>query len=180
MHISHLITGKHRSKGVTRLVKLFRDEAYDIYKEEIQKNKLGGDGSIVQIDEGQFGRAKYNRGRALKRDEATLFPIIIDNIDPKSEIHSDQFKSYINLGANIKHKTVNHSTNFVDKKSGAHTQGIESIWNSSKKFIKKREVRDRKDNKPTLGEYCFRKNPAPTFQDCHRMNLIKKEVIQNE
>ena len=46
---------------------------------------------------------------------------------------SDQWKSYKNLGQNVYfHFEVNHSKNFVDPQSHAHSQLIESLWNQTK------------------------------------------------
>lgn len=62
-----------------------------------------------------------------KRNESTLVPLIRKHVAAGSEIHTDCWKAYINLNKyGCVHKTVNHSTNFVDPESGAYTQNIES------------------------------------------------------
>ena len=44
-------------------------------------------------------------------------------------IHSDQWKAYSKLPDHgYVHETVNHSVNFIDPTSGAHTQTIECLW----------------------------------------------------
>ena len=108
----------------------------------------------VEIDETYFSKRKNQRGRILpeqwvfggicreskevflfavpNRKEETLLECIKDKIKPNTTIISDCFASYKNIaklpGFNYKHKTVNHSQNFVDPVTYAHTQTIESTW----------------------------------------------------
>ncbi|KAL5499331.1 hypothetical protein EMCRGX_G010543 [Ephydatia muelleri] len=78
----------------------------------IETEKIGGVGKVVEIDESKFGKRKYNRGRRREgqwvlggvergsdevfmqivpsRDAATLFPVIIANVKPGTEIHTDE------------------------------------------------------------------------------------------
>lgn len=98
---------------------------------ENQSEKLGGEGKVVQIDEGKFGKRKYHRGHRVegqwvfggiedgtrkcvmvavdKRDENTLLPVIKKWIKPGTLIISDCWKAYINLEKHgYFHSTVNH------------------------------------------------------------------------
>jgi len=42
-----------------------------------------------------------------------------------------------NLPEGYQHLTVNHSLNFVDPQTGAHTQSVENMWSRFKKKVKK-------------------------------------------
>lgn len=115
--------------------------------------KIGGENCVVEVDESKFGRRKYNRGRVVegqwvvggicretgeifiamcpenKRDAATLLQIIDDHVWENSTIITDCWKAYEGLDeSKWRHLTVNHSQNFVDPSSGAHTQSIENTW----------------------------------------------------
>ena len=113
--------------------------------------QIGGPGKTVEIDESKFGKMKYNRGRYVEgqwvfggicrqtkacflvpvehRDKDTLLPIIRANILPGTRVMSDKWKAYDCLqDKGYQHLTVNHSLNFVDPDTGAHTQGIENTW----------------------------------------------------
>jgi len=117
--------------------------------------QLGGPGKEVQIDESLLVRAKYRRGRNVrrkqqwifvaydvaekvgyvtyveKRDAATLLPIIQRVISPGSIIVSDQWRAYRdipNLPGNYTHYMVNHSENFVDPVTGIYMNHVESYW----------------------------------------------------
>ena len=127
---------------------------------EISK-QLGGPGVIVQIDESLFShKAKYRRGRLPKepiwvfgivdtsyspameivedRSAETLLPIILNVVDKKSVVHSDEWKSYNEIQrSGYEHKTVDHSMGFVEPETGVHAQNIESYWNTKKAKIKK-------------------------------------------
>ena len=103
--------------------------------------QFGGPGVIVQIDESLFShKAKYRHGRLPKeqiwvfgivqtsyrpamgfmeivedRSAETLLPIILNVVDKKLVIHSDEWKSYNEIQrSGYEHKTVNHSLRFVE------------------------------------------------------------------
>ena len=64
-----------------------------------------------------------------RRDKETLLPIIRAQILPGTRVMSDLWRSYDCLkDEGYEHLTVNHSLNFVDPDTGAHTQGIENTW----------------------------------------------------
>ena len=123
--------------------------------------KIGGVGKTVEIDESKFGaKRKYQRGRvsegpwvfgAVERgsQKALLFRVpdrtretlvhrlITTHILPGTVIYSDQFSPYIPLNQlGYIHLSVNHSKNFVDPDSGAHTNTIEGLWALVKKKLK--------------------------------------------
>lgn len=113
---------------------------------------------IVEIDESKFGKRKYNRGHHVegqwifggvertsgnfflvpvdKRDRETLIPIIQKYILPGTTIISDCWRAYNELkNIGFDHYTVNHSKNFVDPQTGAHTNQIEGLWRHAKHRI---------------------------------------------
>ena len=70
----------------------------------------------------------------------TLTPIIQANVQQGSIIHTDDWKAYRRLPRyGYTHHMVNHSENFVDLTTGAHTQTIliESTWGQVKSKYKK-------------------------------------------
>lgn len=120
--------------------------------------KIGGPGVVVEI-ETVITKRKYNRGALRaeeqwyfggvergsnrcficpveRRDAATLLPIIQKFIEPGTVIISDKWAAYNRidqLPEMYEHYTVNHSENFVDPSTGAHTQTIEGTWSHFKR-----------------------------------------------
>lgn len=131
------------------------------------EGQIGGVGEIVEIDECKIGRRIYERGRVVegswilgmihrghahnyrleicpdnKRDKNTLIDLIKKHVAPGTEINTDCWKGYIDLeNCGYVHKTVNHSEEFVNSDTGAHTQNIESSWRWMRRFLSRGGVR---------------------------------------
>jgi transposase-like protein len=120
--------------------------------------KIGGPKKTVETDEIKFGRRKYHRGHPVRgqwvfggveresgklflaplpdRTADTLMDIIRDRIEPGTTVISDCWGAYCNLDSQgYTHRTVNHSIQFVNSDTGAHTNTIESTWRSVKVFL---------------------------------------------
>lgn len=113
-----------------------------------------------------FGGVERDSGRCFlvavhDRSEKTLIEVIENWIHPKITIISDCWKAYSNLSkCGYQHLTVNHSIEFVNTETGAHTNTIESTWRrvkaslpAYKEFVK------------YLAQYMFRKRIKSEGQD---------------
>ena len=79
--------------------------------------------------------------------EPTLLPIIQNYVAPGTTIITDKWKAYINLqNHGYVHLDVNHSQNFVDPESGAHTNRIEGTWTHVKNRAQRRGGRRSPDH----------------------------------
>ena len=96
-----------------------------------KREKLGGSGKVVQIDESKIGKRKYHRGHVVEgqwvfggieeesrkcfivtvedRTEATLISHIQEWIEPGTTIVSDCWKGYVNLEKGV---TAEYPTTF--------------------------------------------------------------------
>ena len=122
---------------------------------------LGSRGKTVEIDESMFGnKRKYNCGRVsegqwvfgmVERDtgrslvfrvpdrqqETLVARQVREFIEPGTVIISDKFSPYFNLNdVGYIHLMVNHSENFVDPYTGAHSNTIEGLWSQVKWKLK--------------------------------------------
>ena len=110
----------------------WKNYLYEVVENWSDKEKLGGIGKIVEIDESKFGKTKYNRGREISgqwvfgifergskkvkiisvqdRSANTLLKLIKDNIEPGTTIYSDSWRSYHSLNEQgYDPHMVNHS-----------------------------------------------------------------------
>jgi len=115
--------------------------------------KIGGPNKTVEIDESKFGKGKYGRGHWVfggvedesgktflvpvpDRTAETLMAVIDAWIEPGTTVISDCWGAYRDLDAQgYTHHTVNHSIGFVDQRSGANTNTIESTRRHVKAYL---------------------------------------------
>ena len=169
---------------VTFYYKQFRSACIS-YLVNQPKQLIGGPGFTVEIDETLMCRRKYNRGRELchiwifggicretkevfahvvdDRSANTLWDFIIQSIAPGTKIISDCWKAYNLIDQQphpqmFLHQTVNHSQNFVDPVTGAHTQHIERLWRELKRINQKYEGIPESQIASHLAEFIFRRN----------------------
>lgn len=154
---------------------------------ENDSKQIGGPGKVVEIDESKFGKRKYHKGRrkdgvwvfgGIERDSkecflesvpdrtaATLIPIIKKHVRPGTTIISDCWKSYSQLQEEgYNHLTVNHSIEFVNKDTGAHTNTIESTWRAVKTSLPRHGTRKSMYDSYFV-EYIFRKKYLNSAND---------------
>jgi hypothetical protein len=129
------------------------------------------------VERGDFGcfmnELTDDQGLSLPRNAETLLPILQDQVLPGSIVMSDCWAAYgkffliaislfflcgiANLPEGYHHLTVNHSINFVDPDTGAHTQSIESNWQKFKMENKKRYGTHRNFLQSYIDEFILRK-----------------------
>lgn len=90
-----------------------------------------------------FGMVERGTGKALtfrvpNRTRETLVTGLVQQfVEPGTTIISDKFSPYFNLnGLGYIHVMVNHSENFVDPFTGAHSNTIEGVWSQIKRKLK--------------------------------------------
>jgi len=120
--------------------------------------KIGGPKKTVEIDESKFGRRKHHGGHPVKgqwvlggierescktflvqvpdRTADTLMAVINAWLEPGTTVISDCWGAYRHQDTEAyTHRTVNHSTGFVDERTGDHTNTIDSTWRHVKAFL---------------------------------------------
>jgi len=143
---------------------------------------LGGEGKVVEIDEtfiggydkGGFGgkgktvvMGMRERGGEIitrvvaDRKSATLRPHIAGNVNPLTEVHTDELNGYkvVPFIKGMKHRTVNHSAKQYVGKGGVTVNGIEGFWAQLKRGINGTHIHvSQKHLSKYLGEFEFRHN----------------------
>lgn len=112
------------------------------------------------------------------RTTATLLNVIKANILPGSTIISNCRKAYNCLDMEgFQHLTVNHSYNFVDPDTGAHTQNIERTWREVRSNIPRYGHRELHID-GYIAEFYFKRKYPDHTQRFHK--IFKIIAIDNE
>ena len=148
-----------RQLGVTyktawRMGQLIRDHMADVDGDD----PIGGAGRTVQIDEtfvgGRFPRGKRGgdpaEGKSIvfgmlecggeiaahvvpNRTRSTLFPLVSATVQPRTQIHTDEYRTYLTVGnmpgMAYTHESVNHRAGeYVCARTGATVNALENFW----------------------------------------------------
>lgn len=140
-------------KVVTRVYQRLREVLF--HTAELEGMKLSGE---IELDESYFGgvrKGKRGRGAAgksivfglLERD-GRVYTKVVENVSAEtlmqhitahtrkgSVYYTDAFRGYQSLQRFGKHLVVNHSKEFVNKKSKNHINGIEGFWSYAKHIL---------------------------------------------
>ena len=119
------------------------DESYFPGKPRVRRL---GEHSWEDADKWGFGMTQRGSLDAIieqvpsNRSRATLLPIVDRHCLDGTIFCSDGWKAYNKLRDHLQiedslHFSVNHSENFVDPETGAHTQTIEGLWRHCKAFL---------------------------------------------
>ena len=141
---------------------------------ELRAQKLGGENCTVVIDETQYVKRKKPHGRLIPNSDIWIFggicretkkmfavPVFDRSTNTLLSLISDCWSAYntiTSLPQNYQHETVNHSQNFVDPVTGAHTQHIKRYWPKIKKTKKKYEGVRRGEVESDAAEAIWRNN----------------------
>ena len=140
-------------KVVTRIDQRLREVLF--HTTELEDAKLS---SEIELDESYFGgKRKGQRGRGaagksivfglLERDRRVYTKVVedvsaetlmthIEQHTRKGSVYfTDAFRGYQSLQRYGKHLLVNHSIDFVDKRTKNHINGIEGFWSYAKHIL---------------------------------------------
>lgn len=150
---------------------------------EASFERLGGATSpVVEIDETLVVKRKYNRGRNREqrwvfgaiergtsnfvikelnsRNKIELERVITSTISEGSTVNTDMWAAYMSIfsspDSGYIHGFVNHSENFVNPLTGAHTQSIEALWSRLKGTLRRKSQRSYIYLSEYIDEYSFR------------------------
>ena len=107
-----------------------------------------------------------NSVRVLKNLRVKVTNRSSNYIRPGTTVISDEWRAYFDIGiSGYTHQTVNHSENFVDPATGAHTQSVEGHWSCTKRMMRKQGVMNTSSSLfPTyLLEYLWRRSKRSHF-----------------
>ncbi|KZS08834.1 Uncharacterized protein APZ42_027089 [Daphnia magna] len=148
------------NETIGRWTKYLREVVFHlIFGLSAQFTQIGGVGKTVEIYESLFGKKrKYRRGNYKKgewvfggvergtnrfflvivpdRKRKMLLAIIKQYIAPGPAVISDEWRAFKCLGTHgYIHLTVNHSKNFKDPITDAHTNTVEGMWAHAKRTL---------------------------------------------
>ena len=94
----------------------------------------GGAGKelVVGLLDRETGKVRVKH--VANRRRGTLQQEVRANVEPGSEVFTDELASYIGLDKDYVHKFVNHAEKYVE--GNVHTNGIENFWSLLKRGLK--------------------------------------------
>ena len=144
-------------------------------KARVQKHGRNTGGKAIVM--GMLERGKMVRATVIpERTKAIMQPIIKANVEPGSEIHSDEFASAWRMDDEYLHQVVNHLQCYVD--GNVHTNGMENFWSLLKRTINGTYV----SVEPFhlfryVDEQAFRFNNRLPMNDSDRFSYLVRKIV---
>jgi transposase-like protein/DNA-directed RNA polymerase subunit RPC12/RpoP len=146
---------------------------------------IGGAGEVVEVDETFIGGVHKRGGNPAdgktivfgmlerggdvvtqvvdSRTRGSLFPLISGSVKVRTEIHTDEYRTYLTVGSmpgmSYTHKSVNHALKQYATPEGVSVNAIEGFWAGLKRGISGTHIHVSAKHLPKyLGEFEYRWN----------------------
>jgi transposase-like protein len=97
-----------------------------------KKAMQGGSGKAIVLGMLQRGGRVHARV-IMDRTKPTIDPIVTENVEAGSQIHTDEHTAYRFLSTEYIHEIINHAEAYV--RANVHTNGIENFWSLLKRGL---------------------------------------------
>jgi transposase-like protein len=144
-------------------------------KLRVQKEGRNTGGKSIVL--GMLERGRKVRATVIPdRTKATMQPIVGANVEPGSQIFSDEYASAWRMDEDYTHKVVNHLETYVD--GNVHTNGMENFWSLLKRSINGTYV----SVEPFhlfryVDEQAFRFNNRGPMDDNNRFSFLMRKIV---
>jgi len=147
---------------------IFGQRKYHRGRKKSSMYVIGGIEHPARRSKPQIGRQQQQQQIFLEiisdRSARTLESTIVKHVNLRTTIITDCWAGYNNIKSlGYRHKTVNHSKNFVDPRTGASTQSIESLWSHLREFLPRRGLRPNR-MESYLYEFVYKRNHFGQFE----------------
>jgi transposase-like protein len=144
-------------------------------KLRVQKEGRNTGGKTIVM--GMLERGKTVRTAVIEdRTKATMQPIVRENVEPGSQVFSDEWASSWRMDEEYTHGVINHLESYVE--GNIHTNGMENFWSLLKRSIKGTYV----SVEPFhlfryVDEQAFRFNNRLPMSDADRFSFLVRKVV---
>jgi transposase-like protein len=144
-------------------------------KSRVQKFGRNTGGKAIVL--GMLERGKTVRTAVIEdRTKKTMQPIVRENVEPGSQIHSDEWASNWRMDGEYEHNVINHLECYVN--GNVHTNGMENFWSLLKRSIGGTYV----SVEPFhlfryVDEQAFRYNNRKPMDDAERFSYLVRKIV---
>jgi transposase-like protein len=95
--------------------------------------KRGASGKAIVV--GVLERGGKVRAQMVEnRERQSVQSIVRENVNPGSDLYTDEWSAYFGLAPEYAHQIINHADAYVDGQ--VHTNGLENFWSLLKRSLK--------------------------------------------
>jgi transposase-like protein len=144
-------------------------------KRRVQKEGRNTGGKSIVM--GMLERGKTVRATVIPdRTKNVMQPIIRANVEPGSEVFSDEWASNWRMDEDYTHNVINHLEAYVD--GNIHTNGMENFWSLLKRTLKGTYVAVEPFHLfRYVDEQAFRYNNRGPMTDADRFNYAMRKIV---